>query len=76
MFVIGSFVGFATIMPPRSLIASKDADARTYFSFIAQEVQEVYPDLVYEDRNVFLSINYAELIPVLVDVIKELKNRN
>lgn len=46
---------------------------KTHFGLIAQELQEVYPNLVYENRNGFLSVNYTELIPVLIECIKELR---
>jgi len=45
---------------------------RTHFGFVAQELQQVYPELVYEQDNGYLAINYVELIPVLVQSIKEL----
>jgi len=54
-------------------IAEREADTRTHFGFIAQELREVYPNLVYEDGQGFLGVNYVELIPVLVEAIKELK---
>jgi len=50
-----------------------EADKRINFGFIAQELREVYPDLVYEDEYGYLSVNYTGLIPVLVEAIKELK---
>ena len=49
--------------------------SKTHFGFIAQELQQVYPELVYEQDNGFLAINYVELIPVLVQSIKELKGQ-
>ncbi len=39
--------------------------------FIAQNVQEVFPELVDADENDYLSVNYVALIPVLVEGIKE-----
>ena len=46
--------------------------------FIAQEVQEVIPELVKEvtslkDKGTHLTVNYEKLVPVLVESIKELK---
>ncbi len=38
---------------------------------IAQDVQKVFPELVYERDNK-LSINYIELIPLLIKTIQEL----
>ena len=47
---------------------------KRHFGFVAQELQQVYPDLVYENDNGYLSVNYTELIPILVQSIKELKS--
>ena len=46
---------------------------KRHFGFVAQELQQIYPDLVYEQDNGYLAVNYTELIPVLVQSIKELK---
>ena len=40
---------------------------------IAQEVQAEYPELVTEDAQGTLSVNYTGLVPVLLEAIKELK---
>ena len=45
---------------------------KRHFGFVAQELQQVFPDLVYENDNGYLSVNYTELIPILVQSIKEL----
>lgn len=42
-----------------------------HYGLIAQEVQKIYPELVYE-RADQLSINYIELIPLLILKIQEL----
>ena len=39
--------------------------------FIAQELREVYPEMVHEDEDGYLSVNYMQVIPVLVEAIKE-----
>lgn len=46
---------------------------KKHYGLLAQELQQVYPDLVYENDNGYLSINYTELIPILLQSIKELK---
>lgn len=46
---------------------------KRHFGLVAQDVQEIYPDLVYENDNGYLSINYIELIPLMIQSIKELK---
>ena len=40
---------------------------------IAQEIQAVYPELVMEGGNGFLSVNYPKLTAVLLQSVKELK---
>lgn len=42
----------------------------TQFGFIAQELKEVFPEIVKEDNGI-LGISYTELIPVLVQALKE-----
>ena len=71
-----------------SVIINNDDDLREYFSlgeprdverkhigFLAQELREVFPELVYEDKQGSLSIDYVSLVPVLVGTIQEL-NQN
>lgn len=48
---------------------------KRHFGFIAQELQEVYPELVYEKDDGYLAVNYVELIPILVQSIKELNEK-
>lgn len=45
---------------------------KIYFGFLAQEIKATFPNLVYEDNDGTLSIDYISLIPVLVEAIKEL----
>jgi hypothetical protein len=48
---------------------------KKHYGLIAQELKELYPDLVYEDDNGFLGVNYTGLIPVLVQSIQELNQK-
>lgn len=43
------------------------------FGFIAQEVREIFPELIHEDADGFLSVDYNGFIPLLVDAYKDLK---
>jgi hypothetical protein len=36
---------------------------KKHYGLIAQDLQELYPDLVYENDNGYLSINYTGIIP-------------
>ena len=44
-----------------------------HYGLIAQELQEIYPDLVVESQDGFLAINYLEIIPLLIRSVQELK---
>ncbi len=50
-------------------------DPRTRFGFIAQEVQEIFPELVIEDTDGTLGIDYTGFIPLLVDALGTLQRR-
>ncbi len=47
-------------------------DNKKQIGFIAQEVQEVYPELISEDVNGYLSLNYQQLTAVLSSQINDL----
>ena len=38
---------------------------------LAQEIQEVFPELVTEDDNEMLAVNYQGLVPILINALKE-----
>ena len=46
---------------------------KNHYGLNARELQTLYPDLVYENQQGKLCINYIEMIPLLVESIKELK---
>ena len=48
-------------------------DGRRGIGFIAQEVREVYPELVREDEDGMLSLNYNGLVAVLYAEVQELR---
>ena len=52
-------------------------DCKDSIGFIAQEVRELYPELVIEDNteDKYLSVNYAQYVAVLQAQIIELNNR-
>lgn len=43
------------------------------FGFLAQELREVYPELVSQDTLGYYYVNYIGLIPVLVEALKDQK---
>ena len=48
-----------------------DLEADLQIGLIAQEVQEVFPELVNEDQDGMLSVRYLGMIPVLLEAVKE-----
>ena len=46
------------------------------YGLAADQLKAVYPELVYEDTNGNVSINYIEMIPLLVQAINEIKTEN
>jgi len=45
-----------------------------HYGLIAQELQKLYPDLVYEDGNGYLSVDYVGLIPLLITNVQEVNS--
>ena len=65
-----------------TLISLMQLDAKRYtmkadkgqkqkIGLLAQEVQKVFPELVSEDKNGMLAVNYQALVPVLINALKE-----
>lgn len=52
-------------------IIDKDFFERIQYGFSAQEVQKLFPELVYEDNNGTLGINYQGFIPMLFSLIQK-----
>ena len=51
----------------------REMAAQKHYGLSAQELQNTYPDLVRKGENGILSINYVELVPILIRSIQELK---
>lgn len=52
-----------------------NSTGETQFGFIAQDVQPILPSIVQSD-NEYLNISYIELIPFLVESVKQLHSEN
>jgi hypothetical protein len=46
-----------------------------HYGLSAQELQAIYPDLVYEGQDGKLGVNYVELVPILIQSIQELNQK-
>lgn len=51
----------------------KEMTSRRHFGVDAEELQKIYPDLVLEGQDGYLSVNYSELVPLLIRSIQALK---
>lgn len=47
--------------------------SRRHFGVDAEELQKIYPDLVLQGQDGYLSVNYSELVPLLIRSIQVLK---
>lgn len=45
--------------------------SKKHVGFIAQDVQKVYPDLVYADKEGMLSVDYIAFIPMIIEALKK-----
>jgi hypothetical protein len=46
--------------------------SKRHYALNADQLEEVFPDLVYENEDGSKSINYVEMVPILVQAINEL----
>ncbi len=52
-----------------------DPSNEQHIGFIAQEVQEIYPEMVITNEDGYKAVNYAVLVSSLVEAIKELDKK-
>lgn len=64
-----------TVSTDRTTDLSSPKVERMHYGLDAVALQEIYPDLVYENENGELFINYIEMIPLLVQSIRELQTQ-
>lgn len=58
-------------IPEPTLIELQDM-SKKHYGISAEQLEDIYPDLVYEDADGNKSINYVEMIPLLLQSINEL----
>ena len=58
----------------KSYTMKNDVEQKQKIGLLAQEVQKVFPELVSEDNNGMLAVNYQALVPVLINALKEQEN--
>ena len=56
-------------------VLADQVQAKRHYALSADELEKVFPDLVYEDKDGSKAINYVEMVPLLVQCINELNAR-
>lgn len=59
-------------MIAQTIDAIETNDNTIHYGLVAQEVKLIYPELVHEDAAGVMSINYIEIIPLLIQAIQDL----
>lgn len=54
---------------------AEDMSRQKHYGLSAEELREIYPDLVREGQDGCLGINYIELVPILIRSIQELNQK-
>lgn len=50
-------------------------DSKIHFGLIAEEVENIYPNLVSDHNELGKSLNYLEIVPLLILKIQDLQNQ-
>jgi hypothetical protein len=58
---------------PVSFTFKDDAQNKKHFGFIAQELENLYPELVSNNELGFKTVNYIEMIPILLSQMKNMQ---
>ena len=74
--IVDSKYGLADVMKLRSVEYDKKADGKHDVGLIAQEVENVIPEFVFTsaDEEGTKSVNYSQMVSVLIKAVQELKN--
>lgn len=46
-------------------------NSKRHTGFIAQDVQKIYPELVYTDKDGMMSVDYIAFIPMIIEALKK-----
>ena len=66
---LGATLSKLLLIDGKSYIMNKSGEEK--IGVLAQDIQKVFPELVSEDDNEMLSVNYQGLVPVLINALKE-----
>jgi hypothetical protein len=66
---LGSTIARLLLIDGKTYTMKKDGKQK--IGVLAQDIQKVFPELVSEDDNEMLAVNYQGLVPVLINALKE-----
>ena len=66
---LGSTLSKLLLIDGKSYTMKKNGKQK--IGVLAQDIQKVFPELVSEDANKMLAVNYQGLVPVLINALKE-----
>lgn len=72
---LGSVLTKLIKLNPKSYTINNDLDQKIKIGLLAQEVEQVFPELV-DKTGEYMAVNYQALIPVLINALNEQANRN
>jgi len=53
---------------------NSDKSEKKHYGFIAQDMEKVFPELVSNNTMGYKTVNYLELIPIMLSKMKEMQN--
>ena len=59
---------------PTQFTFKSDTKKNIHYGFIAQDLENVYPELVKDSEKGYRKVNYIELIPLIISKMKEMQN--
>jgi hypothetical protein len=66
---------FGEEVAPKPTFIEEQYYNKNHYALSAEQLEKVFPELVYEQEDGSKSINYMEMIPLLVQTINELQGR-
>jgi hypothetical protein len=67
---------FIEKLKPTSFTWKDNRDEYTHYGLIAQELNEVAPEMVYSPKEEMWGVDYNKIVPYLVKAVQELKTQN
>ena len=61
-----------TSLEGKSFNWKDDRDSIKHYGLIAQDVEKILPDIIWKNKEDKMSVNYIELVPILIEAVKEL----